>query len=131
MEKEVKVFLDSVLAKNTRKTYIRALEIFEKYTKQTISEIIKQRREDFRSDDITLRRRLDRKVEQFYVWLINEKGLKPNTAYAYVTGIKSIMSFYDVNLKLKIKKRRSKTNDFVPSIKQLREIYEIGNLEDF
>ena len=44
MEKEVKVFLDSVLAKNTRKTYIRALDIFEKYTKQTISEIIKQRR---------------------------------------------------------------------------------------
>jgi len=130
MEKEVKVFLDSVLAKNTRKTYIRALEIFEKYTEQTISEIIKQRREDFRSDDITLRRRLDRKVEQFYVWLINEKGLKPNTAYAYVTGIKSIMSFYDVNLKLKIKKRRSKTNDFVPSIKQLREIYEIGNLTE-
>ena len=130
MEKEVKVFLDSVLAKNTRKTYIRALEIFEKYTKQTISEIIKRRREDFRSDDITLRRRLDRKVEQFYVWLINEKGLKPNTAYAYVTGIKSIMSFYDVNLKLKIKKRRSRTNDFVPSINQLREIYEIGNLTE-
>ena len=76
MEKEVKVFLDSVLAENTRKTYVRALEIFEEYTGQTISEIIKQRREDFRKDDITLRRRLDRKVEQFYVWLINEKEMR-------------------------------------------------------
>ena len=130
MEKEVRAFLDSILAKNTRKTYVRALEMFEKYMDKTISEIIKERREDFKNDDITLRRRLDRKVERFYVWLINEKGMKPNTAYAYITGIKSIMSFYDVNLKLKIKKRRSKTNDFVPSIKQLREIYEIGNLTE-
>jgi len=30
MEKEVGVFLDSVLAENTRKTYVRGLEIFEK-----------------------------------------------------------------------------------------------------
>lgn len=130
MEKEVKVFLDSVLAENTRKTYVRALEIFEEYTGQTISEIIKQRREDFRSDDITLRRRLDRKVEQFYVWLINERGMKPNTAYAYVTGIKSIMSFYDVNLKLKVKKPRSRANDFIPSITQLREVFEVGDLTE-
>jgi len=130
MEKEVKVFLDSVLAENTRKTYIRALEIFEEYTGQTISEIIKQRREDFRKDDITLRRRLDRKVEQFYVWLINEKEMKSNTAYAYVTGIKSIMSFYDVNLKLKVKKPRSRANDFIPSIAQLREVFEVGDLTE-
>lgn len=130
MEKEVQAFLDSILAKNTRKTYIRALEIFEEYTGQTISETIKQRRDDFRSDDITLRRRLDRKVEQFYVWLINKREMKPNTAYAYITGIKSIMSFYDVSLKLKIKRPRSRANDFVPSITQLREIYEIGNLTE-
>jgi len=65
----------------------------------------------FRNYDITLRRRLDRKVEQFYVWLINEKGMKPNTAWTYVTGIKSVMSFYDVNIRLKIKRPKSCAND--------------------
>jgi len=43
MEREVKDFLDSMLAKSTRKSYINALEKFEKYAGQTISEIIKER----------------------------------------------------------------------------------------
>ena len=130
MQKEVKSFIDSVVAKNTRKTYIRALELLEEYMGKTISEIIDERREDFKSDDITLRRRLDRKVEAFYAWLINERGMKPNTAYAYITGIKSIMSFYDISLKLKVKKPRSRANDFVPSIQQLREMYEVSDLTE-
>jgi len=37
MEKEVKGFLDSVLSVNTRKTYVRGLEIFEEYTGKTMS----------------------------------------------------------------------------------------------
>ncbi len=60
MEKEVKSFLDSVVAKNTRKTYIRGLELLEEHMEKTISEIIDERREDFKSDDVTHRRRLDR-----------------------------------------------------------------------
>lgn len=70
MEKDVKDFLDSILAKSTRKGYIRALEVFEKYTGKTISEIIQLRRKDFASSDIAVKRRLDREVERFYVWLI-------------------------------------------------------------
>ena len=35
METEVKEFLDSVLADNTRKNYTRALEVFEEYTGRT------------------------------------------------------------------------------------------------
>ena len=60
MEKEVKDFLDSILAKNTRKTYTRALELFEEFMGQTISEIIEQKRKDFKSNDITDRRKLAR-----------------------------------------------------------------------
>jgi len=41
----VTAFLDSVLAKNTWKTYIRALEIFENYRSQTVSDIVRRRRE--------------------------------------------------------------------------------------
>ena len=130
MEKEVRSFIDSVVAENTRKTYIRGLELLEEYMGKTISEIIDERREDFKSDDVTHRRRLDRKVEQFYVWLINDRGMQPNTAWAYVTGVKSIMSYYDISLKLKIKKPRGKANDFVPSIGQLREMYEVGDLTE-
>jgi len=80
METEVKEFLDSILAENTRKNYTRALEVFEEYMEKTISEIIKERREDFKSSDITLRRKLDRETERFYVWLINEKKVADNTA---------------------------------------------------
>jgi len=35
METEVREFLDSVLADNTRKNYTRALEVFEEYTGRT------------------------------------------------------------------------------------------------
>ncbi len=56
--------------------------------------------------------------------------MKPNTAWAYVTGVKSIMSYYGISLKLKIKKPRRKAKDFVPSIGQLREIYEVGDLTE-
>ena len=59
MEKEVKDFLDSILAKNT-KTYTRALELFEEFMGQTISEIIEQKRKRFKSNDITDRRKLAR-----------------------------------------------------------------------
>lgn len=97
---------------------------------KSIAEIIKERRDDFKSDDITLRRQLDRKVEAFYAWLINQKGMKPNTTYAYITGIKSIMSFYDISLKIKVKKPRSRANDFVPAIQELREMYEVSNLTE-
>ena len=130
MQKEVESFIDSVVAENTRKTYIRGLELLEEYMGKIISEIIDERREDFKSDDVTHRRRLDRRVEQFYVWLINDRRMKPNTAWAYVTGVKSIMSYYDISLKLKIKKPRRKANDFVPSIGQLREMYEVGDLTE-
>lgn len=40
----VTTFLDSVLAKNAWKTYIRALEISENYRSQAVSDIVRRRR---------------------------------------------------------------------------------------
>ena len=54
MEKEVQDLLDSILAKNTHKTYTRALELFEEYTGKTISQIIKERREDLKNSKTVL-----------------------------------------------------------------------------
>ena len=80
MEAEVKDFVDSILSENTKKTYIRALELLEQFTGKTISQIIKERREDFRNDDPTVRRRLEREIEKFYVYLISSKKMCDNSA---------------------------------------------------
>lgn len=131
MEAEVKDFVDSILSENTKKTYIRALELLEQFTGKTISQIIKERREDFRNDDPTVRRRLEREIEKFYVYLISSKKMCENSAYAYVVGIKSIMGFYDVSLKLKkVKRVPTKPRDWVPSIDELRQLYEVADLRE-
>jgi len=128
MEKEVRAFLSAVLGENTKKTYTVGLQAFEEFMGKEISEIIEQRREDFKSDDIAVKRKLERRVEQFYTWLIKKRGLKESSAYAYLAAVKSIMSFFDINLKLRTRKPRYHSNDFVPSVEQLREIYECGDL---
>jgi integrase len=131
MEREVKDFVDSILATNTRKSYIRSLSIFEEYMEKTISDIIRQRREDFRNEDFTQRRNLERQVEKFYVWLVNERKLSQNTAYSYVTAIKSIMSYYDVSLKIKgITRVPTSPRDWIPSVDELRRLFEASDMRE-
>jgi hypothetical protein len=74
MQSVVQDFFDSILEDNTGKSYVRALEVFEQYMGKSISEIIRQRREDFRNEDMTQRRNLERQVEAFRVWLINARA---------------------------------------------------------
>jgi len=131
MENDAEDFFDSITAaENTRKTHIYALLLFRKFTGKTISEIVRQREEDFKSKDPAARRRLEAEVEEFYNWLTEGRELSFNTAYIYVLSIKAILGHYDIHLKLKGIKRAPTLSDWIPSVEQLKEMYEIGDLNE-
>ncbi len=78
-------------------------------------------------------RNLERGVERFYTWIIEVKKLNPNTAYNSVVALKSLMTFYDVSLKLKrgsCSRTPTMPQDWIPSIEELRLMHSIGDLRE-
>ena len=126
MQKEVTEFLESVGSHNTRKSYVRGLALFEEFSGRSISETLARRKKDKKKD-------LEREVERFYNWIIDEKKLNPNTSYNAVVSLKSILTFYDLSLKLKRGKcARVPTmpRDWIPSVGELRLMFSIGDLRE-
>jgi len=112
---------------------LRGLELFEEYTGRTISETVKIRRQNVGGNDPKVRRQLEREVERFFVWLQEQKELGQNTAYSACVALKSLMSFYDLNLKLRrgtVKRVPTMPKDWIPSIDQLRLLCQIGDLRE-
>jgi len=133
MEPEINEFLESIPTKNTRKSYLRGLELFEEFSNRTVSKTIKMRRENLAGNDLKVRRQLEREVERFFVWLQEEKKLSQNTAYSACVAIKSLLSFYDMPLKLRrgvVNRAPTMPKDWIPSIDQLRLLYQIGDLRE-
>jgi len=126
MQKEVNEFLESITSHNTRKGYLRALELFQEFSGRTLQKTLELRKKD-------KERNLEREVERFYTWIIEVKKLNPNTAYNSVVALKSLMTFYDVSLKLKrgsCSRIPTMPQDWIPSIEELRLMFSIGNLRE-
>jgi len=133
MQEDIREFLESLTAYNTRKGYLRSFELFEEFTGRTISETVKIRRENLTKVLQRGGRQLERETERFYNWIIEAKQLKPNTAYNCVVALKSLMSFYGMSLKLRrgtCPRIPTMPNDWISSIDQLRLMFQIGNLRE-
>jgi integrase len=126
MQKEVTEFLESVGSHNTRKSYVRGLALFEEFSGRSIGETLLTRKKDKKKN-------LEREVERFYNWVIEEKKLNPNTSYNAVVSLKSLMTFYDMPLKLKrgsCARIPTMPRDWIPSVKELRLMFSIGDLRE-
>jgi len=124
MQKEVTEFLESIGSHNTRKSYVRGLALFEEFSGRSIEETLLRRKKDKKKD-------LEREVERFYNWVIDEKKLNPNTSYNAVVSLKSLMTFYDMSLKLKrgsCARIPTMPRDWIPSVTELRLMFSIGDL---
>jgi integrase len=124
MQKEVTEFLESIRTHNTRKSYVRGLALFEEFSGRSIEETLRRRKKDKKKD-------LEREVERFYNWVIDEKKLNPNSSYNAVVSLKSLMSFYDMPLKLKrgsCARIPTMPRDWIPSVAELRLMFSIGDL---
>jgi len=124
MQKEVTEFLESIGSHNTRKSYVRGLALFEEFSGRSIAETLLRRKKDKKKD-------LEREVERFYNWVIDEKKLNPNTSYNAVVSLKSVMTFYDMPLKLKrgsCARIPTMPRDWIPTVEELRLMFSIGDL---
>ncbi len=126
MQREVNEFLESIISHNTRKGYLRALELFQEFSGRNLQETLRLRKKD-------VERTLEREVERFYTWIIEVKKLSPNTAYNSVVALKSITTFYNTPLKLKrgsCSRIPTMPRDWIPSIEELRLMHNIGDLRE-
>ena len=78
---------------STRRTFMIYLERFFKFCEQDPDTLIAQRKEDWRSDDVFVRRTQEEKVMEFAQYL-NEEGYSSNTIS---TAIGAVRSFYRTN----------------------------------
>jgi integrase len=126
MQKEIRDFLESITSHNTRKGYLRGLGLFEEFSGRSLQETLRLRKKD-------KERNLEREVERFYTWIIEVKKLNPNTAYNCVVALKSLMTFYNVSLKLKrgsCSRIPTMPQDWIPSIEELGLMFNIGDLRE-
>jgi integrase len=126
MERELREFLESIAADNTKKGYLRAFGLWTEFSGKTIVETLNTRRKDKQKN-------LEREIERFYNWCVQVKGLNQNTAYNYVVAMKSIMTFYDIPLKLKrgsCSRIPTMPTDWIPSVAELRLMFSIGDLRE-
>ncbi len=74
---------------------LRSFELYEEYSKRTIADVIRIRRENFGKTDLKAKRELlaevEREVKNFRTWLEEAKNLEPVTAHYYSISLKSLL----------------------------------------
>jgi len=107
------------------KSLIYGLLLFQEFTGKSLYDIVNESRQDPKSTS-----KLEMELREFYNWLMNERALSPNTAYVYVLAVKSQLSHYGINLKIKGLKRGERIEDWIPSLKELWNMFSIGDLRE-
>ena len=85
----VKIWLGRLSNAETRRGYIRDLAVFCQFVGQTPTEIITQRLQDIRSEDIPTRVRYEQKVVEWY----DSLKKAPNTKNRYYCSVRSFFQF--------------------------------------
>lgn len=117
--------------KGTYKSYKRGLSLFEEYYGKSTDIALKERREDVASGDFTRNQRFVREVEKFHAWLL-EKGYSINTARTMTLGIMQLFRFFGMPIALPPQSKASKTTmttkTYIPSIEELRRMFQVADL---
>ena len=122
-------YLKRKRAKNTYNAYSFGLQKFFKWSKLSGDEILKDAKQRFVSEDAKDRDYWKRKIEDYYSELLNN-GLTQNTARTQTLGIIGFLKFHriTVTLEREVWKVQITASDFVPSIEQYRQMFQVGDL---
>lgn len=131
---KVEQFLDyyrNARSKATYKMYKRGIRLFEEYYQKSADKILEERKQDVLSDDFQRTRRFAREIEKFYNWLV-EKGYSENSARTNCQGIMQFFRFYGFPIALEPKSKVSRTTvstkTWIPSIDDLRKMFNVADL---
>ena len=95
MQSKTEDFTVELEAVDTQKSYPRSFRLYEEYSKKSIAETIRTRRENFDKADSAIKRELEneaeREVEAFRAWLEDNKNYEPNAAHYYAISLKSLL----------------------------------------
>ena len=126
-------YIKEAKSKATYKNYKQGIKKFVEWYGKSADEILKERFEDLRSTEQTVRRRFNREIEKFHRHLRRNLGHPQNTAVAYTEGIRQLFRFYDMDIKglpTEVTRKVVTTKDFVPTISQYRDMFNCGNVLD-
>jgi len=116
-------------AKATYKSYKRGLELFEDWYGKDADAILKERKQDVASGDITKIRRFSRELEKFHKWML-EQGYSINSARVNTLGLMQFFRYYGMPITDVSFKTVPTTKTFIPSVEQLRKMYAIADLRE-
>jgi len=132
MISETQEFLDYYLkarSKQTHKSYKRGLALFEEYYKKSCDEALKQRRLDVQNKDRYTQKRFTRELEKFHKWLLDQ-NYSINTSRTMTLGILQLFRYYGMPISDVAFKTTITTKTFIPSIEQLRKMFQIADLRE-
>jgi integrase len=135
-EKFLQYILESK-SKGTHKQYKMSIKLFTTYynenheTNLTSDDFIEMRKQDFLSEDVDQQRRFHREVEKFHKWMIDGSETRQpyaiNSARNMTLGIIQLFKYYGYLTNVSFQMVMT-TKDFVPTIQQYRDMFNVGDL---
>lgn len=130
----IKRMLTSISAKkgravseSTRQTYFIYIRRFCDFCGKTPDELIKERRSDWKSDDIFVRRRHEEKLKEFAGYL-REEGYSSNTIATATGAVKSLYtSNYHPMIEVNIPSGRAVRVYKIPTTEELTQVIDSAN----
>ena len=133
-------FLDSISNSHTRKEYKYGIKKFRDWFGKTPEEIL-----EMRKDDLTPRpneniieakhraKRFEREIEKFHTYLIEQK-YSINTARTATLGLRQLLRYYEMPIKLRTGSKVTKTiktsKSFPLRIEHVRSMFNVGDLRE-
>jgi integrase len=128
-------YIKSSKSKSTYKEYKEGLTKFSEWYGKTLNEILEERRQDVMSGNFTQNMRFSRELEKFHKWLITPQqdrgAFSINSARNYCLGIRQLFRFYGfplTNLSSEIGQTVQTTKDFIPTIQQYRDMFNVADI---
>lgn len=114
-------------SKATYKSYKRGLALFEEFYGKSTDEAFEERRQDVASGDFQRNKRFSRELEKFHKWMLKE-GYSINSARTNTLGLMQFFRYYGMPIADVTFKTVITTKTFIPSIEQLRRMFQIADL---
>ena len=95
MQPSAKESMAEVERIDSQKAMPKSCELYEEFSRRSISDTIQLRREKYGKADVEMRKKLeiavDEEIADFFVWLSEIKNLEPTIARYYGVSLKSLL----------------------------------------
>ena len=134
-QESIKRMLSSIASKSgrtisasTKTTYFIYINRFCEFTEKTPDQLIEERRKDWKSDDIFIRRRHEEKLKEFLSYLRDE-GYSSNTVATAVSSVKSLYKTnYHPMIEVNYPAGRAEREYKIPSKEELTEVIDLVSM---